>query len=99
MKKRSKIIVACALIFVFFWAEGSSNYGISQTKNLYQKIQVFNAVLNTIESVYVEEVNPTSLIDDAIRGMIKNLDPHTTYLTAEEFKNWSKTYQGYSGIG
>jgi len=99
MKKRSKIIIACALIFVFFWAEGSSNYGISQTKNLYQKIQVFNAVLNTIESVYVEEVNPTSLIDDAIRGMIKNLDPHTTYLTAEEFKNWSKTYQGYSGIG
>ncbi len=39
------------------------------------------------------------MIDDAIMGMVKNLDPHTTYMTAEEIKKWSIDYQGYSGIG
>ena len=99
MKKRFTTIFTSVLIFSLFLWSGVNHYAISQTKTLYQKFQTFNAVLNTIERVYVEEIDPNTLIDDAIKGMIKNLDPHTNYLTAEEFKEWSKTYQGYSGIG
>jgi len=72
------------------WAYGQS---------LRVKLNVFNAILNTIQNVYVEKVEPTDLIDDAIRGMISHLDPHTSYLSPEQYKEWSKSYEGYSGIG
>ncbi|MEE9168437.1 MAG: S41 family peptidase [bacterium] len=67
--------------------------------NIYTKMKVLTAVMQTLQRVYVEDVNTDHLINDAIRGMLKNLDPHTNYMTAEEVKQWSQRYEGYSGIG
>jgi len=69
------------------------------SENIYQKMKIFTMVLQTIQRVYVEKVDADKLLNDAIKGMVKNLDPHTNYLTAKEVKEWSKTFQGYSGIG
>lgn len=68
-------------------------------KSLRQKLDIFNELLYTISKDYVEETTPYDLIDDAIKGIVSNLDPHSTYMTEEHFKRWNQNFAGYSGIG
>ena len=51
-------------------------------------------------NLYVDTVNEKKLVEDAIRGMLKELDPHSTYATAEEVKSMNEPLQGnFEGIG
>ena len=53
-----------------------------------------------ISSLYVDSVDETKLVEDAIRGMLQELDPHSTYMTPEEVKELNETMQGnFEGIG
>ena len=53
-----------------------------------------------ITNLYVDEVDENKLVEDAIRGMLEKLDPHSTYTTAEETKEMNEPLQGnFSGIG
>ncbi len=47
----------------------------------------FTKILNLIESQYVDETNTTALIDKALKGLMQNLDPHSAFLTAKDFKD------------
>lgn len=60
---------------------------------------VQNALLYT-DYFYVDTVNSEKLAEDAIRGMLKQLDPHSTYLTSDEVKNMNEGLGGnFDGIG
>ena len=53
-----------------------------------------------ITNIYVDTVNENKLVEDAIRGMLKELDPHSTYTTAKETKTMTESLQGsFEGIG
>jgi carboxyl-terminal processing protease len=53
-----------------------------------------------IANLYVEEVDEQKLVDDAIRGMLEKLDPHSTYYTPKEVKEMNEPLQGsFEGIG
>lgn len=53
-----------------------------------------------ITNMYVDTVNETKLVETAIRSMLEELDPHSTYTTAEETKEMTEPLQGnFSGIG
>lgn len=53
-----------------------------------------------INALYVDSVNEHKLVEDAIRGMLGKLDPHSTYLTADEVKAANEPLQGnFDGIG
>ena len=53
-----------------------------------------------ISEFYVDSVNDTKLVEDAIRGMLDKLDPHSSYTTAEETRELQMPLQGkFSGIG
>jgi carboxyl-terminal processing protease len=67
--------------------------------DLYSRIRIFTQVLDTIQRAYVDERDPDELLDDAIKGMLSHLDPHTAFLPAEQFDNWTQAFEGYSGIG
>ena len=67
--------------------------------NLYEKLKLFSTILERIREDYVEKKSPEDLIEHAIKGVVSDLDPHTAYLTAEQFKKWNQSYEGYSGIG
>ena len=71
----------------------------NSNKSLLEQIKLFSAIFDRINRDYVEEKDPEKLLDDAIKGMVSSLDPHTAYLTADYFKQWSERYEGYSGIG
>ncbi len=56
--------------------------------------------LQLIQSLYVDDVDAQNLTEAAIRGMLKELDPHSTYLNKEEVKAMNEPLQGnFEGIG
>ena len=53
-----------------------------------------------ISNLYVDSVDEKKLVEDAIRGMLKELDPHSSYSTPEEVKAMNEPLQGnFEGIG
>ena len=53
-----------------------------------------------INNLYVDSVNEEKLVEDAIRGMLKELDPHSSYSTPQEVKELNEPLQGnFDGIG
>lgn len=100
---KRKLILVLALLLVFslsyiFWESSGANL-LAYSENLYSKIKIFTSILETIQRAYIEEREPEELIENAIKGMISDLDPHTSYLSAEDFKEWNQNFEGYSGIG
>ncbi|MBN1664984.1 MAG: S41 family peptidase [Deltaproteobacteria bacterium] len=69
-------------------------------KNIYQEIKTFNEVLNVVERHYVEKVDPQTLIQGAIDGMMKSLDPHSAFMTADVYQELEVDTKGsFGGIG
>ena len=53
-----------------------------------------------MERYYVRDVTQTDLINGAVKGMLQGLDPHSTFLTAEEYKEMQETTSGeFFGVG
>ena len=53
-----------------------------------------------ISNLYVDNVDESKLVEDAIRGMLEKLDPHSSYMTPEETKEMNEPLQGnFDGIG
>ncbi len=65
-----------------------------------QDLRTFAEVFNAIKQGYVEPVEDKKMISNAISGMVTNLDPHSTYLDAEAFKELQVGTQGeFGGLG
>ncbi len=71
----------------------------SNAQQIYNKWMILTMILEKIERFYVDEKDPDDLLKDAIDGMLFGLDPHSTYLTPDQYKQYSKKYQGYVGFG
>jgi carboxyl-terminal processing protease len=75
----------------------SCTYG---QRNLDPQFHKINTALYAIDNLYVDTVKSSKLVEDAIIGMLAKLDPHSTYLTAEELKEADEPLQGnFDGIG
>jgi len=65
--------------------------------------QALQKLLNAeyaISSLYVDSVNEDKLIEEAIKGMLESLDPHSSYTDAKETKELEEPLQGeFSGVG
>ena len=59
-------------------------------QDTYNRLKVFSEILSLIESNYVEPVGNDTMIDGAIKGMVKALDPHTSYLPPVSYKEMQK---------
>ena len=72
----------------------------SNSDNTYEKLKIFSEVLSLIESSYVEKVDSKTLIEGAIAGLVKTLDPHTTYMPPEAYKEMQVQTSGkFGGLG
>ena len=71
----------------------------SNAQQLYNKWMILTMILEKIERFYVDDKNPDELLKDAIDGMLFGLDPHSVYLSPKEYKDYSKRYEGYLGVG
>ena len=69
----------------------------AQRNNPLRKLQIANLA---VSNLYVDSVDENKLVEDAIRGMLKGLDPHSTYTTAKETKEMNEPLNGsFDGIG
>jgi len=60
----------------------------------------FTKVLNLIQSQYVDDVNSTTLINKALKGLLANLDAHSAYMDAKAFKDLNIQTKGeFGGLG
>ncbi|HEY9281848.1 MAG TPA: S41 family peptidase [Eoetvoesiella sp.] len=65
-----------------------------------KELQQFANVFAAIKASYVEPMADDKLINDAIKGMFSDLDPHSAYLDAEAFKEMEAITQGgFGGLG
>jgi carboxyl-terminal processing protease len=65
-----------------------------------EQIQKLLIAGTAISSLYVEDVDQSKLVESAIKGMLEELDPHSTYLTPEENDKSNETLMGsFDGIG
>jgi carboxyl-terminal processing protease len=65
-----------------------------------EELRSFADVFNAIKQGYVEPVEDKQLITHAISGMLANLDPHSSYLDADAFKDLQVSTQGeFGGLG
>lgn len=65
-----------------------------------EELRSFADVFNAIKTGYVESVEDKKLINNAISGMLSNLDPHSAYLDADAFKDLQVGTQGeFGGLG
>ena len=63
-------------------------------------LRAFTEVLQRIKSAYIEPIDDKTLLENAIRGMLDNLDPHSAYLKKEDFKSLEESTSGeFGGIG
>ncbi|MFQ5674595.1 MAG: S41 family peptidase [bacterium] len=101
MKVKNIIALALTIIISFTFISNESRVTdvLAGSDNFYSKIKIFTSILETIHRAYVDEREPDELLDDAIKGVLKNLDPHTVYLPVDEFKSWNRSFEGYTGIG
>ncbi|MDD2463397.1 MAG: S41 family peptidase [Desulfobulbus sp.] len=71
-----------------------------QERDLYRDLEIFANVLTLIQQYYVDEVDSNKVITGAINGMLGSLDPHSAYMTAEDFKALEEETSGsFTGIG
>lgn len=72
----------------------------AQNKGMDADVQKFGSALNIINMFYVDTERTSKLTEYAIIGMLKELDPHSVYLTKEELKEANEPLQGnFDGIG
>lgn len=60
----------------------------------------FDDVLNYMETKYVDSVDLEPLLEEAVRAMVEELDPHSEYMTKEEYRKMNEPLKGnFEGIG
>ena len=68
--------------------------------NTSSPLSKLNMAVMAIKNLYVEEVDQEKLTEDAIKGMLEKLDPHSTYSNAKEVKQMNESLEGsFEGIG
>ena len=93
--KRKIIIPVVALTFLFI--------GVSFKNDFFEiakQIEIFNGVFKTVNQNYVDETNPGEMMDVAIKGMLKELDPYTVFFNEQDVLKFKINNTGeYTGIG
>lgn len=92
MKLKTAILIATAIIVL------AVQPGYSQKS--YKQGFKFAKFLDYLESYYVDSINANDIVETAIVGALKELDPHSTYIPAEQLKKMREPLQGnFEGIG
>ena len=92
-----KKILYSFIITLFFTSNLSAN---TNNEELYKKIDLFAEVLDKIKKEYVDKVDQSELIDDAINGALQSLDPYSAYMNPEFFDSMQTDTRGeFGGLG
>jgi len=96
-----KIFLICFIIIPAILSSQQHVLGASdEMLETYKNLEVFSNVLSIVQENYVEEIETQDAIEGAIKGMLSSLDPHSSYLKPDDFKELQVETKGsFSGIG
>jgi carboxyl-terminal processing protease len=94
------LALAAGILIGIKFRNTTANTGNNRGLLLFSTPNKVDQALNLIKSSYVDSVSTNTLEEDAIRGMLKNLDPHSQYFPAADFSAINDPLEGnFSGIG
>src|SRR5260370_32814922 len=94
------LIVSVCSTFLGLAIVGGGAVALPKKFSPYHKLNIFTRVLSYVENNYVENVDQDELIYGAIRGMLETLDPHTSFLKPDQYKEMKVDTQGqFGGVG
>ncbi|NTV13800.1 MAG: S41 family peptidase [Desulfobulbaceae bacterium] len=98
---RKYLLTALVVTCVLFLTVVMQNRGATASVNdTYQNLEVFSNVLSLIQKNYVEDVDTSEVLQGAIKGMLASLDPHSSYMKPDDFKEMKMETKGsFDGIG
>ena len=89
-------IIASGGIFIGRWSVTS----VSAEGEGYEELRTFTEVMSMIKKYYVEEVKTKDLVNGAIKGMVSSIDPHSSFMTPEAYKEMQVDTKGeFGGLG
>ena len=96
---RTRVMLILGLLAVVMVISGVHQRVVA-TEEAYDTLKVFTEVLTLVENNYVEPTNSQDLIYGAIRGMLDTLDPHSSFMTPDVYKEMQVETQGsFGGLG
>jgi len=105
MGKKAKISLSAFLIVVFllgFYMGAQGKRAVSSTndKEIYEYLKTFSDVIDLVKKNYVEETKDKEIVYSAIKGILESLDPHSSFLPPDMYKDMQSETKGeFGGIG
>jgi carboxyl-terminal processing protease len=97
--KKVVMISALLLILTLSLGGGVASKG-NDTAATYENLRLFTEVLSIVQSQYVDEVPPKDIIYNAIKGTLRGLDPHSSFLDPEMYREMQvETSGSFGGLG
>ena len=103
----SKKKLICSMVFVcifilgfMFGAQGRKVLTAGDSKEIYEYLKTFSDVMDLVKKNYVEEVKDKDMVYAAIKGLLESLDPHSSFLPPDMYKDMQTETKGeFGGIG
>ncbi|MCF6208073.1 MAG: S41 family peptidase, partial [Ghiorsea sp.] len=101
-KTRWMISLSTCAVIAMAWMTWLPNKPITQANAAtdYAEMKKFSDVMNAVRRYYVEDTTDKELFEGALKGMLSNLDPHSTYMDKEMFSKMMEDTSGeFGGLG
>ncbi|MES1200097.1 MAG: S41 family peptidase [Pseudomonadota bacterium] len=90
------VVGVAACVGALAWSATNDN----PRGDVYRQLDLFATVLNRVEDDYVTQIDERKAMEAAIQGMLSSLDPHSSYLNADEYRDMQVQTRGeYGGLG
>jgi carboxyl-terminal processing protease len=98
MKKA--FVISALLVVLTLSLGGTVSSKVTETGPTYEQLRLFTEVLSIVQNQYVDEVPPKDLIYSAIKGTLRGLDPHSSFLDPDSYKEMQvETSGSFGGLG
>src|SRR5437764_8846612 len=98
MKKA--FVIGALLVVLTLSLGGSAASKVTDNAATYEQLRLFTEVLSIVQNQYVDEVPPKDLIYSAIKGTLRGLDPHSSFLDPDSYREMQvETSGSFGGLG
>lgn len=103
-KNRTKLLVlllsVALLLSLGSWSTLRAKSNPTENSDVYQYLKLFSDVMSIVQDNYVDKVDQKKLMYGAINGMLRELDPHSSFLKPEDYKELQIETKGkFGGLG
>lgn len=107
MTKKTKVVVSSVFVMIFVLgflmgvgAQNKKSQVAGDNKEIYEYLKTFSDALDLVKRSYVDNVKDKEIVYAAVKGVLESLDPHSSFLTPEMYKDMQTETKGeFGGIG